>query len=275
MIFPQEERDKFNKLKALLYQLTTFQQKMKVSTYYGEKFLDIVRGASQKLVGCDEQVQVCKKTEQSGSGEAIQLRRKGLVVEYGWTSTRYKDIPGLSTIMGKEYMQVVRGLRAMKAKSQNPEGVENLVEILEDMHKVGLFKGGGDADLEIKTTIKLGSRMHVQQSEEFDPTKDEDRNYWDEDDCDDVVVANKVKLNLDYNSMSFMFQQTKDKYWEIDGPDVRLLEYIRISEPAVYDTVTNVVENAILMVNSLVATKCNAYDAILEKYGQYLVLKEL
>jgi hypothetical protein len=224
---------------------------------------------------------VVKEKDQSRGN--YQLRRRGLVVSFGYEGDRYKipeDDMVKEIIHGPYYgdenkgyfTKFLAGLEKAKGKAQCQGGVELLIQALKDIKAAHFYKDDSwdCANVEFKTKIPLNSPLNIQACEDLQEDEDQygDTPYIESIQCDNIEVE------LDYSDVKLKFKDKGDEKFYLTEK-LNLVDFIRISEPDIYNTITKLIDDLQVQVEKKVATKARRYQEILDKYGQYLVYKEL
>jgi hypothetical protein len=290
MIFPREEKLKYEKLQRLLDNLKETCKKLEISTYYDEKFITIIKCASQKLVGCTDELPIM--VDSSNPKGVYQLRRKGLVIQFGYSGDRYKipDYNYLSKIIigphsEREdnrgfFKKFSTALQSLQSRAQNPAGVGILLQALQDIKATKFYKNtdgwsSNTSDLAIEGSRPLVVPLEIQASEEIE--EERERDFYDDASLTCSVSASKVLVNLKYDELELKFLNagTKKEEGFIIKERICLSDYIRISEPATYDYITKLILDLTAQVNAKVSKEAAHLDVVLEKYGHFLCYKEL
>jgi len=290
LIFPREEKLKYEKLQRLLDNLKETCKKMEIGTYYDEKFSTIIKCASQKLVGCTDELPILADKDNT-KGE-YQLRRRGLVIGFGYMGNRYKipDSNYLSNIIiGPSYdkkdnrgffKKFATSLQSLQSKAQNPAGVGTLLQALQDIKATKFYKNNDGwssktDDIEIKGSRPLVVPLEIQASEEIEEPKE--RDFYDDESLTCSISVSKVRITLKHDDLELKFSAANAEAEEgfVLGEELHLSDYIRISEPATYDCITKLIIDLTAQVNSKVAKEAAHLDMVLEKYGHFLCYKEL
>lgn len=280
MIFPRDEKLKYEQLQAKLDRLTASCKKMDIFTYYNEKFETIVLCASQKIIKRTEKVELNKDTS-SYSGWRFLLTGSGIRQVYGY-GERHRRPQGFwlnAFITGFGYgpkeqnanlAELLKGVESIKEIAAIPARVDELRQIFADI-KATKFYGESNAsrNIDLSENITLGTPIEIQQSEEIEEQEDgnEDANSFKAHRIEVQLVDSDIDITIRKNKSSDIIFQIKEH--------LKVSDFIRISEPAIYDVITKLVDALILKVDTKVEAKTKELIAVVQKYGQYICYKEL
>lgn len=279
MIFPREEKLKYEKLQAKLDKLTEACKKMDIYTHYNNKFETIILCASQKLILRTEKVEL-NPNASSYSNNKFILTGSGIRQEYGYCHNHRRPegnwIHAFITGHGygketkKNLVTLMAGLESIKKISQTPARIDELKAIFKDINTTNFYGASYDmTNLELREKRVLGTPIELQESEEMN--KREDGN-----DDANSFKATRLEIELSEDTVNITLEKNKssDVIFQINE-ELCLADYLRISEAATYDAITKLVDELIIKVDTKVQAKTKELDAVVQKYGQYICYKEL
>ena len=279
MIFPREEKLKYEKLQAKLDRLSDSCEKMDIFTHYNTKFETIVLCASQKMVRRTDKV-LLNPNEAAYSGTKFTITGSGIRQNFGYQGNHrrpegnwvhpFVSGHGYGTEIKKNLATLMRGLDRVKKLSKSPERVDELKQIFEDIRVTGFYGRYNDTNLSHSEKITLGSHIEIQGTEEISESAKGN-------DASRSCKATRAEVALRDDSINITLLEKKkgqSNLFQI-GSNLQLSDYLRISEPATYDVVTKLVDDLIIKVDAKVGTKTKELDAVVQKYGQYICYKEL
>lgn len=279
MIFPREEKLKYEKLQAKLDRLNASCKKMDINTFYSNKFETIVLCASQKLILRTEKI---KLTEGAFyGGYTLSLTGSGIRQHYGYAGHHRRpegnwlhfliNGPHDKSLQNKKWLaDLSKKWDEIKEMAKDPTTVDNLKQVLEDIRSTHFFGSNyNDVNLTHEEKVALGTPVEIQGSEELKEGKGEN-------DSDHTFTATRLVVELNDCDISISLEKNKASNVCFQIVErLMLSDYIRISEPDTYDAITKLIDELILKVDTKVAAKTQALDAVVQKYGQYICYKEL
>lgn len=278
MIFPREEKLKYEKLQAKLGRLNASCKKMDIFTSYSNKFETIVLCASQKLILRTEKIKL-PEGEFYG-GHTFSLTGSGIRQHYGYEGHHRRpegnwlhfliNGPHYESLQNKKWLaDLSKQWDEIKKIAKDPTTVDNLKQVLEDIRSTHFFGSNYNVNLRHEEKVALGTPIEIQGSEGMEEGKGEN-------DSDHTFTATRLVVELNDCDISISLEKNKasNVCFQIDER-LMLSDYIRISEPDTYDAITKLIDELILKVDTKVAAKTKALDAVVQKYGQYICYKEL
>lgn len=287
MIFPQEEEAKYILLQNKIDALVRVASGMAIKSKYDTKFQHIVRILSSKLVGCTTEKILHERNPEHWGDSTVKLTRRGLVQSFGYRQEKFKLLESISFIINPTdsdyFIKINKSsfmkLLSNKSKIQDKDNHARLLEALADIHSCGFYGFTADEeakDLVFDETIKLTTPLIVQKNCNLFAQDFEGWSPASIGETPDEIVANYIRIIItDFNFKvdlfnnlfifkGFGFQKSLD-----------LESYIRISEPAIYSKIIEVLYQTEVKIKDLIKTTTEKYDKVCEKYSDILAIQAL
>lgn len=271
MIFPTDEQDKLDKLNQLISDFTSFNVKFRFQDRHGKKLCTIVDNVSSKLVGCDTRIQLSKTSGWRQDG--LVLTREGLKELFGdgglkartpYGTTYYKSYASNEELM----CNLIKLTR--HPEIQKPDALRKLISFLleakdlkeqDKYHSHKIIK-----PLQLQPQIDKGldgipfSCIEVGIQDTYGGTG--------------IFFGDSEKPNKKKQYSSHENSTQYDIVAQILGR-LYLADYLQYSEEPVYSLIVSYLEENIKKCEEFLKKGDDVYQAIFEKYGEYLVISEL
>jgi hypothetical protein len=295
VIIPREELKKFNALNKLLEEFYGLKEKIQFRGIYADKLQLLLQNSTRKSVGCEAKFRLNPELKDDGTlsnshprwggdGTNWVLTREGIKEEFGYTGD-FKCRKPTGSIWWDRYVKnkVVTAnlIKCIGEKDLRCEAaLREHIQLRRDLLKLSIEDG------EYFKKIELPVAMIVQGAVEGD--------YGDED--EDIKVPKFSTCNLvfklggGWNDSDIAMVQGEvvwkkkstyqDAEWQYDKHDslsnkCSFVQYLRYSEPDTYNVLVNHIKYQIAEVKEYIAKQTAQVEAVIAKYGHYLVFAEL
>ena len=297
MIIPRSELKKFNTLNELLKEFYELKQKIQFRSIYAEKIQGLLQNSTRKIVGCEAKYRLNPKVKDDGTlnnnhsrwggdGTHWVLTREGIKEEFGYTGD-FKCRKPDSSIWWDQYVKnkvVTTGLiKCIGHKDVRCEAaLKEHIQLRRDLLKLSIEDGEYFNIVNLKVPIK------VQRSVE---DRYEEGAYEDEVEVTGFSTATLVfKLGGGWHDSDIAmvegevvwrkastYQEAEWQYNKHDSLSNKcsFVQYLRYSETETYDVLVKTIQEQIDAVKAYVTKQTAEVEAVIAKYGHYLVFSEL
>jgi len=275
----QKEIKKFQKLNQKLKEFTSLQNSLQFKNSYEPKFKNILMCSASKLVGCEAKIKINPKDGKSHSYGHIEfvLTRQGIKESFGYTNEfKARFMSHSSWIAG--YVsdnEVTAGLvKLLKSKvCQSDDALRLHLQAREDISKLGMADENYAVHIKsnkvftVYGNIEEGSQDTPEQTTELVLST---TNGWS---AKNLSLASPGSVSLSANVY-------RGKTYDMNSilgisSCATFIEFLRISEEPTYTQIMDLLQEHITKCENHIKTKQSALDTVTNKYGQYLVFKEL
>lgn len=270
MRIPKEEVEKFNNFSMQLHKLWEYHAGLNLAGKYKERFTNIVLGASAKLVGCNDVFVLRERSHHNYYSDGWALTRDGIREQFGWNDkTKLRRPTSCNGVWIEfiKYPEVLTTLKAIRNRTQIPEGVDRLVDLLTKLIKLAQFQHA-DHNLFFNYLVQLP-------------------NLGFNKDCILSELSYQASLDHQVSTLLIAFQSTyrateiilKNKSTEVlfqtHGSSIRFTDWLPLSEEPLYSTLMKHMQIAQEKVEVFIQTHEAGYKQIIDEYGQYEMLAQL
>ncbi len=297
MVIPNEELKKFKKLNKLLKEFHGLQEKIKFKDIYSVKLQAILQNSTRKSVGCEAKYRLNPTLDENGkemnTGHSrwggstnYVLTREGIKEEFGYTGEfKCRKMDGGSWWTDYVDNKVVTAslIKCLKKKDVRCESaLKEHIQMRKDMLDLHIEDGEYFHKMTLASPIKIQTSVEQLEDDECD---EENRprfetntivfklsGGWGWGGSEVAFVDGEVKWNKGntYNSPRWEY----DKFDDL-ASQCNFVQFIRYSEPETYDTLVNALNEQIAAVKQYIVDQTAQIEALLAKYGHYLVYSEL
>jgi len=297
MIIPREELKKFNKLNELLQEYYSLKEKIQFRTIYAAKIQNLLQNSTRKSVGCEAKFRLNPEVNDDGSpnnyhscwggdGTHWVLTREGIKEEFGYTGD-FKCRKPSSSIWWDAYVNnkvaTTALIKCIGHKDVRCESaLKEHIQIRKDLHKLKIEDGTFFNKIELKLPIKVQRSVEAKYSDDY---------------CEEEVEV----IGFSTSTLVFMlgggwrdstiamvdgevkWRETgayQSAGWEYNSHDTlenkaSFVQFLRYSEPEVYDVLVKTIQEQIDGVKAYITKQTAEVEAVMTKYGHYLVFSEL
>lgn len=297
MRIPREELKKFNKLNELLKEFYSLKEKIQFKSIYAEKLQNLLQNSTCKSVGCEAKFRLNPEVKADGTlnnnhlrwggnGTHWVLTREGIKEEFGYTGD-FKCRKPSSSIWWDEYVSnkvaTTALIKCIGHKDVRCDAaLKEHIQMRRDLHKLKIEDGDFFRKVELSLPIKV--QRSVEDHYEEDAYEDEVEvtgfstatlvfklgGGWN--DSDIAMVNGEVKFQK--KSMYRDEEWVYDKHDSLAG-SCKFVQYLRYSEPETYDVLVKTIQEQIDAVKAYITKQTAEVEAVIAKYGHYLVFSEL
>ena len=298
MKIPREELKKFNRLNELLNEFYSLKDKIQFKSIYAEKLQLLLQNSTRKSVGCEAKFRLNPEVKDDGTlnnnhyrwggnGTHWVLTREGIKEEFGYTGD-FKCRKPTSSIWWDDYI-ANKGVTAHLIKCLGHkdvrcnEALKEHIQMRRDLAKLKIEDGDFFNKVELSMPIKVQRSVEASYND----------NGYDEEEVEvtDFSTSTLVfKLGGGWNNSSIALVNGEVEWkkastyhnaeWEYDTHDVlgnksSFVQFIRYSEPETYDILVKNIQEQIDAVKAYITKQTAEVEAVIAKYGHYLVFSEL
>jgi hypothetical protein len=274
-----KEIKKYQKLNQKLKEFTALQSELQFKNTYEPKFKNILMCSASKLVGCDAKIKINPREGKSHSYGHIEfvLTRQGIKESFGYTGEfKARFIQYSSWIAG--YVSdndVTAGLvKMLKSKvCQSDDALRLHLQAREDISKLGMEDENYAVHIKANKVFTVYGNIEEGYQDIPEQTTElvlSTHNSWS---AKNLSLAEPGSVVLSPNTY-------RGKTYDLTtllgiSSQATFIEFLRISEEPTYTQIMDLLQEHITKCENHIKTKQAALEAITNKYGQYLVFKEL
>lgn len=291
MKIPKDEFRKYRAINDLLAEFYMLKEKVQFRNIYSEKLQALLQNSTRKSVGCEAKFPLNSEAQEKGhnvndgySHKHWVLTREGIKEEFGYTGEFKCRKPSFS-IWWADYVEskiaTANLIKLIGHKEVRCDSaLKEHIQMRRDMLKLRIEDGEYFAKIELP--VALDVQCSVEDGVQDDGETEDAPKFstktlvfkigggWNETEI--ALVDGAVKRRAATN-----YQEAGWEYDEFDnlGNKLSFVQFLRYSEPEVYDVLMKVLREQIVEVQKYITKTTAEVEAVIAKYGHYLVFNEL
>lgn len=291
MKIPKDELRKYRAINDLLAEFYMLKEKVQFRNIYSEKLQALLQNSTRKSVGCEAKFPLNSEAQEKGhnvndgySHKHWVLTREGIKEEFGYTGEFKCRKPSFS-IWWADYVEskiaTANLIKLIGHKEVRCDSaLKEHIQMRRDMLKLRIEDGEYFAKIELP--VALDVQCSVEDGVQDDGETEDAPKFstktlvfkigggWNETEI--ALVDGAVKRRAATN-----YQEAGWEYDEFDnlGNKLSFVQFLRYSEPEVYDVLMKVLREQIVEVQKYITKTTAEVEAVIAKYGHYLVFNEL
>jgi hypothetical protein len=279
MIVNPNDVKKYQALNKKLKEFCLLQNELQFKNTYEPKFKNILMCSASKLVGCNAKIKINPRKEGAslyGAKEYV-LTRQGIKESFGYNGKfKARFITYSSWI--NDYVTdngVTVGLVKLitSKECQSPEALRLHLQAREDISKLGIEDENYAVHVKSNQVFSIFGNIEVGEQDKEDKTTElilSTSSGW----------SAKVLCLCTPGSVHLSKNMYQGKSYDSDvilglSSAATFIEFLRISEEPTYTQIMDLLQEHITKCQAHIKAKQTALDVVTNKYGQYLVFKEL
>lgn len=279
MIVNPNDVKKFTALNNKLKEFCLLQNELQFKNTYEPKFKNILMCSASKLVGCEAKIKINPRAEGASryNSKEYVLTRQGIKESFGYNGdfkARFIQYSGWIADYVSE-AEVTAGLvKLLKSKEcQSPEALRLHLQAREDISKLGIEDENYAVHVKSNKVFSVFGNIEAGEQDKEDKTTElilTTSSGW----------PSKALSLCTPGSVSLSKNMYRGKSY--DGNVIlglssmaTFIEFLRVSEEPTYTHIMDLLDEHITKCQAHIKSMQSSLDVVTNKYGQYLVFKEL
>jgi len=270
---------KRDELNVRIKEFTSLQSELQFKERYEDKLKNILMSSSAKLVGCNAKIKINPRAVDASrySNTEYVLTRSGIKESFGYDgSFKARFMSGSHWIHDyvKEEAATIGLVKLLKSKElQFADGLRLHLQARQDISKLELDNERYTKHIKNKLVLPIYGNIEDGANDNKEETSE-------------LVLSTSqgyASKNIDFVVPGTVKKLSRQYYGEeLEGNTIvsfsghfSFIEYLRISEEPTYSELMRLLAEEIVKCKKYIAIKSTEAEAVLTKYGQYLVFNEL